>query len=168
MTDPGPHRVAPSGPLPWFILVCRVALGVVFLFAAYTKLSDPLLFAQAIEKFKMTTPGDHDHLVKIAAFAVPWIEALAAAALMVGLRTRAAALVLVAMLAFFMYAIYGVLARGESFECSCFGRLSLLCPKKLGWCNIAQNAALIALGLVPLAAGGGQFSLDRAFAGRRA
>ncbi len=168
MNEPGdlPARSSGSPLLGAIALAARVTLGGVFLFAAYTKLSDPLQFALAIEKFKLTTPGDHDHLVKLAAFAIPWTEALCGVALILGLWTRAGALLLVALLGFFIYAILGVLARGETFKCSCFGRLRLFCPEELSRCNIWQNAGLIAVGLVPPVLGGGRFSLDRVF-GRR-
>ncbi len=158
MTDPAEPR-APRA-LGALSLAARVTLGAVFLLAAYTKLSDPMLFAQAIEKFKLTTPGDHDHLVKLLAFAVPWTEAICGVALILGIWTRAGALILVALLGFFIYAILGVLSRGETFKCSCFGRLRLFCPEELSRCNIVQNGALVAIGLVPLILGGGRFSLD--------
>ncbi len=166
MTDPAEPR-ALSPVLGALSLAARVTLGAVVLVAAYTKLSDPMLFAQAIEKFKVTTPGDHDHLVKLLAFTIPWTEALCGVALILGIWTRAGALILVALLAFFIYAILGVLSRGETFKCSCFGRLRLFCPEELSRCNIVQNAALVAIGLVPLILGGGRFSLDRILPTRR-
>lgn len=141
-------------------LAARVTLGAAFLFAAYTKLSDPALFADAIQKFKYTTEHDHDHLVKLGAFAIPWTEAVCGAALVLGLWTRAAALVLVALLGFFTFAIYEVVASGETFKCGCFGRLRLFCPEELSRCNLWQNGGLAAIGLTALGLGGGRFSLD--------
>lgn len=148
-------------------LIARVALGGLFLYAAYMKLDDPQLFAQAIEKFKLTTPGDHDHLVKLAAFSIPWVEAVCGTALILGLWTRASALVLIALLGFFTYAIFGVISRGETFKCSCFGRLRLFCPEEISRCNLKQNAGMMAVGLIPLIIGGGRFSLDAMLFRRR-
>src|SRR5262245_4505675 len=82
-------------------LGARLVLGGLFLFAAYAKLKNPLLFAQAIEKFHVVTPGDHDHITKLLAFGIPWVELAAGIALILGLWTRAAALVLIGALAAF-------------------------------------------------------------------
>lgn len=142
-------------------LAPRLVLAAIFGFAAITKLENPGSFAKAIEKFKWTTEGDHDHLVKLAAFAIPWTELLCAAGLIAGLWTRASALLLTASLGVFTWAIVGVLQRGETFKCSCFGRLRLFCPEELSWCNVYQNSVLIAIGVAALAIGGGRFSLDR-------
>ncbi|MFM9996267.1 MAG: DoxX family protein [Phycisphaerales bacterium] len=150
-----PPALAAAAMLP------RLALAAVFIFAAATKLSSPRSLALAIEKFKWTTEGDHDHLVKLAAFVIPWTELLCAACLILGLWTRTAAFLLTASLGAFTWAIVAVLQRGETFECSCFGRFSFFCPKQLTWCNVYQNSVLIAIGLAALAIGGGRFSLDR-------
>lgn len=149
-------------------MALRLLLGGVFIYSGLMKLDDPLLFAQAIEKFKVTDPVDHEHLVKLATFAIPWTELLCGAALVVGMWTRAAALVLALALAGFMVLIWQVLARGEAFECSCFGRLKLLCPTRLSRCNLYQNGVLTGLALVLLAGGAGRWSVDRLIAPRKA
>lgn len=161
ITGDTPEAPRPPAALVVASMLPRLALAGVFAFAAWTKLANPGSFALAIEKFKWTTAGDHDHLVKLAAFAIPWTELLCAASLILGVWTRAAALLLTASLGAFTWAIVGVLQRGETFKCSCFGRLRLFCPEELSWCNAYQNSALIAIGLAALAIGGGRFSLDR-------
>ncbi len=158
----------PSAVLSAISLAARLALGGAFLFAAWAKLSNPGLFADAISKFKMTSPGDHDHLVTLAAFAIPWTEAVCGVMLILGAWTRAASLVLVALLGFFTYGIYEVVVvRGETFKCSCFGTFRLFCPEELSRCNLWQNGGLIAIGIVPFVLGGGRFSLDWLFSRRR-
>jgi uncharacterized membrane protein YphA (DoxX/SURF4 family) len=130
-------------------------------FSAAMKLDDPLLFAQAIDKFGVAVPLPADHWISLAAFVIPWTEMVCGGALILGLWARAAALLLVAALGVFTYALYEVVSSGQAFECGCFGRLKLLCPAKIGWCNIAQNSVLILIGLVPLLGGPGRFSIDR-------
>ena len=163
MTD-APLNDRPPGTLQSVVaLAARFALGGLFLFAAYAKLKNPLLFAQAIEKFHIVTPGEHDHITKLLTFGVPWIEIAAAAALILGFWTRPAALVFVGALLAFTALIINVVARGESFECSCIGRFKLFCPVKLSWCNVYQNGVLLVIALVAWAAGGGRWSADYLF-----
>lgn len=158
-TTSGARRPGAAGGVA--LLTLRLLLAGVFTIAALAKLDQPDQFARAIEKFKWTTPGDHDHLVKLLAFVIPWTELACAAALVLGAWTRSAALVLAALLGTFTWAIAGVLQRGETFKCSCFGRLRLACPEELSACNLYQNGVLIAVALAVLAFGGGRFSLDR-------
>lgn len=153
----------PGAALSGVALVARLMLGGLFLFAAYAKLTNPLLFAQAIEKFHIVTSGQHDHITKVLAFAVPWIEIAAAAALVLGIWTRPAALVFVGALLAFTALIINVVARGESFECSCLGRFKLFCPPKLSWCNVYQNSVLLVIAVVAFATGGGRWSGDFVF-----
>lgn len=153
----------------WTIIAlgARLLLGGVFIYSGLMKLDDPLLFAQAIEKFKVTDPVHHEHLVKLATFAIPWTEILCGGALVLGMWTRSGALVLTLALGGFMVLIWQVLARGEAFECSCFGRLKLLCPTKLSQCNLYQNGVLAAIGLLLVAGGAGRWSIDRLIGPRK-
>lgn len=139
-------------------LLSRLALAGVFGLAAGVKLAGPQEFAFAVKGFDLLP----DHLAVLATFVVPWTEALCAALLVLGLWSRAAALVLAGLLVAFIAGIGSVLARGMSVECGCFGKLSPFCTGPLGWCNIVQNLVLLGLSLVVLALGPGYLALDRA------
>jgi uncharacterized membrane protein YphA (DoxX/SURF4 family) len=140
------------------LLLARLGLAAVFGFAAYAKLSDPQSFADSIKAFKVLP----DHLTILATFTIPWAEALGAALLFLGLWTRPAALVLSLQLAVFIAGILSVLIRHLDVTCGCFGEYDLLCSGPLGWCNIAQNALLLAGSLLILFRGPGIASIDHA------
>lgn len=154
------------------LLVLRLALGGVFLYAAYIKLGPfgppgaAQAFADSIKGFKLLPP-EGDHLVVLATFAVPWVEAIAGAMLVLGLWSRAAALVLLLNLLAFIAAIVSVLERGISTKCGCFGKFSPFCPEQITTCNLVQNSVLAMVALVIIVRGGGLLSLDRD-GGRRA
>jgi uncharacterized membrane protein YphA (DoxX/SURF4 family) len=146
-------------------LALRVLLGGLFVFSAWVKLQDPVSFGQAIEKFKVVDAEQQVHLIKLAVFAIPWTEMVCGVGLVLGLWTRAAALLLAGALAAFMVLIYQTLNRGEAFECGCFGKLRLFCPAKLSSCNLWQDGVLLAMSLSLLIGGPGRWALDRAGAG---
>lgn len=139
------------------LLLARLVLGVLFAWAAWNKLQNPQAFAFAIDGFEILPR----HLAVLGAFAIPWIEALSALALLAGLWTRAAATILALLLVVFMVSIGSVIARKLSVSCGCFGEYSkLLCGEKIGWCNIGQNVALLVIA-APLAwFGAGRVGVD--------
>lgn len=134
-----------SGPpiaIKALLLLIRLALAGVFAFAASLKIADPQAFAFSIHGFKIVP----EQLVPAAAFVVPWTEMLCAAALVFGLWSRSAALILSGMLLAFIGAIVSALLRDDvDPKCGCFGDFGLLCPPdKIGWCNVRQNALFLA------------------------
>ncbi|GMV26323.1 MAG: hypothetical protein AMXMBFR58_23540 [Phycisphaerae bacterium] len=139
------------------LLVLRVALGALFLLAAYVKLSDPQGFSESVRAFKILP----DHLAQLATFAVPWTEGVCGVCLVVGLWTRSAAGVVTALLLVFIAGIASVLWRGLSVHCGCFGKLQPFCSGPLGACNILQNAVMALVGFALMAWGGGVLSMDR-------
>ncbi|MCL4742033.1 MAG: DoxX family membrane protein [Phycisphaerales bacterium] len=158
-----------SGPptaIRALLLLIRLAIAGVFAFAATLKIADPQAFAFSIHGFKIVP----EPLVPAAAFVVPWTEMICAAALVFGLWSRSAALILSAMLAAFIGAIVSALLRsGVDPKCGCFGDFGLLCPPdKIGWCNVGQNALLLAASLALTVWGGGLLSMDALACRRRA
>ncbi len=141
------------------ILIARIALGGVLVFAAYYKIPDPQGFAFAIEAYRILP----DHLVHLSAFLIPWLEAVAGVLLILGLAGRAAAIVASALMASFIVAILSVMARESVVvsECSCFGKADFICTGPPSWCHIAQNTVLLALGVLTVVKGPGMLSLDR-------
>jgi len=56
---------------PYFILVIRVVVAVVFIYASVQKIGRPLLFADEIKMYGIITGGPFLYLMSIA---LPWIE----------------------------------------------------------------------------------------------
>lgn len=157
--------------MPWILLAARVALGALFLFSAWTKFNptQPALFgipvfAQSVKAFDILP----DHLVVLTAFVIPWAELLAGVALLVGFWTRAAALVVSALLAVFIAAIVSVITRDMNIECGCFGKFTWPCEGPAGWCKVWMNTGLLAVAALVAAAGGGAGSVDSVVAERGA
>lgn len=147
------------------IMLCRVAIGAIFLLAAWMKLqpgsamaTGPQLFAQSIESFKLAP----DWMIGPTAFILPWLEALCGVLLVLGLWTRAAASIAATLMVVFTVAVVIALLRQMKLSCGCFGNLNFLwCPKTtMGWCKVSENAFMFALAAVPAIFGAGMLAID--------
>lgn len=146
-----------STGLRLLLLILRLALGGLFLFAAYNKWQDPQKFIFAVKGFKILP----DHLAVLATYAVPWTEAIASVFLILGIWSRASAATIALMLLGFIAGILSVIQRGIDVKCTCFGGFELLCTGSVGWCNIGQNIVLLAVALLITIKGGGMLSVER-------
>lgn len=129
----------------------RLALGGLFLVAAYNKLfitNGPQLFSESIKAFKVFDPKSQENLIQMATFVTPWIELIAAVALIIGFWTRASAAVLGILLVGFIGLIQSALSRELNVSCGCFGKMSPFCPEKLSQCNIVQNVIMLAAAIL--------------------
>lgn len=146
------------------LLVLRLVTAGLFLWAASVKFGDVRAFRQSIKGFHLLP----EHVLDPLAFIVPWTEVVCALALILGFWARSAALVIGTMLVLFAVAVASALMRPEiHVECGCFGKYTLLCPPgEVGWCNVGQNALLLAIALPVLFWGPGILSLDRWSAAR--
>ena len=147
----------------------RLFLAGVFGFAAFMKLRSEDAakeFAESIQAFQLLDKFDHHHIVVVSTFAVPWLEAICAVLILLGLWTRAAAFAMLGALGVFMYAIYTVIARELNVECGCFGNFNFPCDETVGMCQMYRNGVLAAGCLYLVIRGGGRASLDGLF-GRR-
>ncbi len=142
------------------VLLTRVILGGLFIFAAVMKLSSPASFAMAIAAFKII-PDHAEHLTRLAAYAVPWVEALCGVCLVLGLWARSAALVLAVLLCGFIAMIASTMLRGMDVSCSCFGKFEIPCTGPVGWCHIARNGVLLLLAALVVSKGPGSLAIDR-------
>lgn len=142
----------------WLSLVGRLGAGQVFIFAGLIKVADPTEVARSIQAFGVVDP--ESSLIPIAAYILPWTEILAGLLLVAGLFTRAAATVILLLLAGFVALIWNAINEGKSLECGCFGKIKLFCSGPLDQCNLIQNGVLALLALCPLILGGGRASAD--------
>jgi uncharacterized membrane protein YphA (DoxX/SURF4 family) len=97
-------------------LVARLVLGTVFGLAALAKITAPELFRQDVAAYHLLPPD----VVGPFALALPWIEALLALYLLVGLFLRPTAVATGALLLVFIGALAISLARGSTAHgCGC-------------------------------------------------
>ncbi len=148
----------------------RLFLAGVFGFAAFMKLQSEdaaKAFAESIQAFKLLDHFDHHHIVVVSTFAVPWLEAICAVLILLGLWTRAASFAMLGALGVFMYAIYTVIVRELNVECGCFGNFNFPCDETVGMCQMYRNGVLAAGCLYLVIRGGGRASLDRLIGSRK-
>ena len=101
---------------PWLALTSRIVLFVIFAASATTKLSAPGLFEADVTAYHLL-PAD---LVPFVAFALPWIEALIAVYLLVGLFLRSTALLAGVLLLTFTAAMLANYTTGNvTHSCGC-------------------------------------------------
>ncbi len=122
--------------------IFRLVLGGLFVYAGAVKVLDPLDFAQNIRNYQLVGQS----LSFVAAIVLPWLEILAGLALILGVWTRGAALVVTGLLVFFIVLTAVTMVRGLDVDCGCFGSLS----RKSGWGVILEDLGMLVLGLALL------------------
>src|SRR5688500_6053754 len=86
---------------PWLTVRVQIALGIIFVVAAWPKIVDPPSFAHMIYNYRIL-PGT---LINISSLVMPWVEIVAGLALILGIWTRPARWIIGLLLAVFMIAI---------------------------------------------------------------
>jgi uncharacterized membrane protein YphA (DoxX/SURF4 family) len=102
---------------PWAGTAARLGLAAVWTWAGLAKIADPAEAAQAVRAYRLLPEA----LVKPVGYGLPFLELALALLLLIGLGTRAAALLSGALLLVFIAGIASVRARGMSIDCGCFG-----------------------------------------------
>lgn len=103
---------------PGIVLVGRLALGVLFIYAASTKVFHIDEFAVEVREYGILPNG----LVSLFATLLPWAEMVFGSFLIVGLFTRFSAVMLGLMLVSFIVAIgYNIAIGNDIGSCGCFG-----------------------------------------------
>ena len=142
-------------------LPLRVALGGIFMYAAYNKIPAVQSFAEAIKGFGVLDSETHSELIIIAAFVIPWFELLAGLMLVLGLRSRSAALGIGLLLVMFIGGLLNVIFSGIDADCSCFGDSNLVCGSSVGWCQVIRNVVLLIPAGYLIWRGPGRVALDQ-------
>jgi uncharacterized membrane protein YphA (DoxX/SURF4 family) len=126
---------------PKTIRFSQVTIGILMAWAGLAKIGDLHGFAEQLHNFRMM-PIPLENLIAIS---LPWIELVAALALIFGVRARAGAMLSALLLAGFTTAVFVAMMRGLDIECGCFGTND---ATRVGWVKIGQNLAMLALAVV--------------------
>jgi len=139
-----------SQPRAWprvLLVLGRVVLGAIFLYAAYSKLyfdgawhlhDYHFFFAMAIDSYKMLPLSVVEWMARI----LPWFELLLGALLIVGIGLRWAGSITTALLLVFIGAMTRAKILGLEINCGCFGN-----NEKLGTATLIRDSSLLALAL---------------------
>jgi uncharacterized membrane protein YphA (DoxX/SURF4 family) len=139
-----------------FVLLCRLAVGGIFIYASLDKLTHPQAFAENINNYHlMPFP-----LLHLSAHLLPVVELVVGSALVVGLRQRGAALLAGILTVVFMAAITSALVRNLDISCGCFNTDG---GHSVGLDLLWRDAILLLLCLPPLLTRDPGFGLDRFF-----
>jgi putative oxidoreductase len=129
-------RVARISPL----VVVRLVLGGIFLYAGFTKIGDPTAFAGAIASYRIL-PYLGNYLV---AAILPWLEVLCGLLLITDYRTRAAASCVAILNLVFMAALVSTIVRGLDIDCGCFSKTG---EKTSAWTALGRDVVLFVMAL---------------------
>ena len=121
------------------LVLFRLVLGGLFVYAGAVKVLGPLDFAQNIRNYRLVGQS----LSFIAAVVLPWLEILAGVALAAGIWKRASALIISGLLVFFILLTLVTIARGLDVDCGCFGAFS----RKSGFGVILEDLGMLFMGL---------------------
>jgi uncharacterized membrane protein YphA (DoxX/SURF4 family) len=125
----------------WTVRLCQIGIGLLFAAAALAKLGDLHSFAEEVHNFRMMPVA----IENVVAMTLPWIELVAALALILGIRPRSGALVAACMMAVFTVAVGVAMARGLDIECGCFGTAD---GTRVGLVKLLENSGMLAMAAV--------------------
>jgi putative oxidoreductase len=119
------------------LLIGRLILGAVFLYAAYLKLHSPwYIFAASIDAYRMLPPW----AVEFIARTLPWFELVLGLVLLTGYKLRWVAMVSGIILLAFWVSMLWAFAKGLGIDCGCFGP-----GEKVSYLTLIRDGALVAL-----------------------
>lgn len=135
------------------LAIVRIVLGVLFAWAAVTKIPNMELFAEETANYRML-PAE---LVPVFAVCLAGIEIFSAALLVLGIAVRASTSVIALMLVAFIIALSQALLRGIDLRCGCFGGSELA-----SWWTVARDVVMLAACVPLFLVGGGRLLNTRA------
>jgi len=126
----------------WLGLAARLYLGGVFLLACAHKILHPEVFAVDVATYQFLPLW----AVNLFAITLAWVELAAGLLLVLGVRSRAAALLVALMMLAFLAALGSALSRGLELSCGCFASQGAA-EDPISWRTVVRDLAWLALAL---------------------
>lgn len=122
------------------LFILRLIIGGLFIYAAIPKITDPKAFASIVKGYQLFPLWS----VNLIAIILPIIEVLTGLFLILGLWTRANAVIIAVLLFLFIIGLTQAYARGLSINCGCFSTSAASTPSDILWRIIQDIFMLIA------------------------
>ena len=137
------------------ILIFRITLGLLFIYASVDKILYPISFADSVSNYQVIPQP----LLNIFAIIFPWCELVAGLFLVNGFKTRSSNIIIFLMLCLLNILIISVLARGLQIDCGCFSSGS----DPIGIPKLLEDCGYLLMSLAIFFFDKGYFSLDSLF-----
>ena len=100
-------------------IICRIIIGIVFIYSSYHKIIDPIDFAKNIHNYNVSI-GFLEYFENIVALVLPFLELLVGLFLLMGVFVEASVDIVIFLLLFFIILLAQAYARGINVNCGCF------------------------------------------------
>lgn len=122
------------------LLILRLVLGGIFVYAAWLKLRDPWqLFAMSIDAYRILPL----QAVELAAHIIPWLELAVGVLMIAGLWLRITGPIVSLLLLVFFTLMLRAYAKGQAIDCGCFGP-----GEAISWKTLLRDGSLLASALL--------------------
>ena len=111
----------------WIVLVFRLFLGSMFIYASWDKIANPEDFSGVIRNYYMLP----EPATNFFAIILPWVELYIGICLILGIFVDGASLLSVGLMVMFLVALGQATARGLDIECGCFHGASKVGLKRI-------------------------------------
>ena len=143
-----------------FVVLLRIIVGCVFIFASIDKISDPQAFAASINNYRIISGS----VALLVATILPWVELLSGLGVLLGVFARGSAFLTLTMLVAFTALVLSAMFRGLDISCGCFTQDPA--AGKIGWMKIGENAILVLMNVLVFRAPEHRYSIERLFQSR--
>ena len=98
------------------IYTIRIIMGIVFIYASYSKILDPATFSQNIHNYGVTPL----FIENIIALTLPWVELFIGLGIIFGIKYDSCLDISIFLMILFIILISQAYLRGKSIDCGCF------------------------------------------------
>jgi len=148
-------------PRDYLVIIARLVLAGIFIYAALQKIGRPLAFADEIRMYRILDIGPPLYIMAIV---LPWIELFCGISLLSGCMIRGGALILIVLNAVFIVAVafrtHGVMVEEGIpfskvyFDCGCgFG-------ETFAWKKLVEDTIFFGLAMVVLLSSSYRFAFN--------
>ena len=137
--EPKATGVASGNAARIFLLISRLFLGAIFVYAAYAKLREPWqIFAMNINSYNVLPLA----MAETAARVIPWFEMLLGILLIFGVWLRISGTIASIVLLTFVGLMARAYAKGMAIDCGCFGS-----GEQISWKTLLRDGSMAAVAI---------------------